>query len=271
MISLSVLVLVVVLLLAVSGGLGAVCWFCVGSARVRTIRDRPGWFRTRLRAVGPYIAALTLVLVVNKGLQSWIERFSHAYGFEATATLYAIEGDLIMTLQGFVPTLAMGYFSAVYVVGYAILLVAPFLIYLFAERARPIKLLVTAYAINYAVAVVAYATVVAYGPRNADRTSSASSADAPLLEMVPDITTITALVNTNTNVFPSLHTSLSVTVLLVAAGTRVTFRRWFVVAAILAVSIVCATMALGIHWALDVLAGLVLAVVAVSAAGRIVD
>nr|WP_254714712.1 phosphatase PAP2 family protein [Natranaeroarchaeum aerophilus] len=165
----------------------------------------------------------------------------------------------------------MPYFSAVYVVGYALLLIGPVLIYLFAERARPLKLLVTAYAINYAVAVVFYASVVAYGPRNADRSSDGSSADAPLLELVPDITHLTALWNTNTNVFPSLHTSLSATVFLLAAMTREEFRRWFGLASVLAASIVVATMALGIHWLIDVLAGIVLSLIAVGGAQRIVD
>jgi len=270
-ISLSLLVLILTLLVATAVGLGIVCWFCLGPTRLRSVRERPHWFRTRLRAVAPFVAVLVAVLVVNKGLQSWIERFSHAYGFEATATLYAIEGDFVLTFQELVPAPAMLYFSAVYVVGYAVILIGPLVVYLFADRARPIKLLVAAYAVNYAIAVVAYATVVAYGPRNADRASSGASADAPLLALVPDITTVTALVNTNTNVFPSLHTSLSVTVLLIAATTRDEFRRWFGLATVLASSIVVATMALGIHWALDVGAGIVLAVGAVAIAGRIVD
>jgi len=208
---------------------------------------------------------------MNKGLQDRIEQFSHDYGFDATTTLYAVEGDLVTTFQGSLPDVTMLYFSAVYVVGYAILLLTPLVVYLFAERVRPLASLVVAYAVNYAIAVVCYALVVAYGPRNADRASDGTSADAPLLELVPDITAITALVNTNTNVFPSLHASLSITVLLVAAGTRTEFRRWFGLATVLAVSIVLSTMALGIHWATDVVAGAVLAVVAVGLAPPIVD
>ena len=271
MISPALLVLVAVLVISVAVGVASLCWLCVGTERLRAARSEPSWFGDRLRAVAPFVGLLALVLAVNKGLQGWIERISHTYGIEATATFHAIEGDLVVTFQALLPELSMLYFSAVYVVGYAVLLVAPLGIYLFAERAHPIKLLVTAYAVNYAVAVVFYTAVVAYGPRNADRSSSGTSADAPLLELVPDITMITALVNTNTNVFPSLHASLSVTVLLVAVLTRAEFPRWLVVAAVLAVSIVVSTMALGIHWLTDVVAGVVLAVGAVAVARRVVD
>jgi len=266
-----VLVLAAVICAATLAGLVVVGWLCVGTDRLRAAREQPGWLAGRLRAVGPYVGALALVLVVNKGLQGVIERFSHVYGVEATSTLHAIEGDIVVSFQSLLPTPATMYFAAVYVVGYAVLLVAPVLVYLFAEHARPMKRLVAAYAVNYAVAVVCYAAVVAYGPRNADRASDGTSADAPLLEFVPDITSITALVNTNTNVFPSLHAALSVTVLLVAATTRTEFERWFAVATVLGSSVVVSTMALGIHWATDVIAGIALAVGAVALSGRIVD
>ena len=265
-----VLALFLIVIVTTVGCVAVVCWWCLGARRLYQVHEQPDWFRDRLRAVGPFLLVLALVLLVNKGLQSYIERFSQTYGVEATATIHAIEGDFVVTVQSLVPDITMPYFSAVYVVGYALLLIAPVFLYFFADRARPLKLLVTAYAINYAVAVVFYASVVAYGPRNADRSSDGSSADAPLLELVPDITHLTALWNTNTNVFPSLHTSLSVTVFLLAAMTREEFRRWFGLASVLAASIVVATMALGIHWLVDVLAGIVLAVVAVTGARAVV-
>ncbi|WP_459824285.1 phosphatase PAP2 family protein [Halorubrum luteum] len=265
------LALVTVLLVAVGLGVAVACWVCVGPHRLRSARSRPAWFRHRLRAAVPYLLGLAAVLIVNKGLQSRIERFSHVYGVDATATLHAIEGDLVVTLQGWMPDPAVAYFAAAYVVGYAVLLVMPLLAYLFAEHARPIKLVVTAYAVNYAVAIVCYATVVAYGPRNAARASPGTEADALLLELVPNINTVTALVNTNTNVFPSLHTSLSVTVLLVAATTREEFPRWFGLAAVLAASVVASTLVLGIHWLTDVVAGAVLAVIAVGFGSLVVD
>lgn len=266
-----ILILFLIVIVATATGLALVCWWCLGTHRFHEVWDRPGWFRARLRSVGPLVFMLVLVLFVNKGLQSYIEQFSHEYGVEATATIHAIEGDLVVIVQSLIPDVTMVYFSAVYVVGYALLLIAPVVVYFFADSARPLKLLVTAYTINYGIAVILYAAVVAYGPRNADRSSGGTSADAPLLELVPDITHLTALWNTNTNVFPSLHTSLSVTVFFIAALTRSEFRRWFALASVLAASIVVATMALGIHWLTDVIAGMVLAMVAVGGARSLIN
>jgi len=71
-------------------------------------------------------------------------------------------------------------------------------------------------------------------------------------------------------VFPSLHTALSVTVLLVAVSTHDEFPRWTPIAAVLAGSIVVATMFLGIHWVVDVVAGGLLAAGSVAVANRTV-
>lgn len=271
MITPGVVVLATALFATTVLGVAGACRLCVGPRRMRAVIDRPSWLRRRLRAAAPSVLVLAGVLVINKGLQGWIDRISHTYGIEATATLHAIEGDLVVALQSWIPDPAMAYFAAAYVVGYAVLLVTPLVVYLFADRTRPIRVVVAAYAVNYAVAVVCYAAVVAYGPRNASRASGGSEADGVLLEIVPEITRLTALVNTNTNVFPSLHASLSVTVLLVAATTREEFPRWFGLAAVLAASVVASTLALGIHWLTDVVAGVALAVVAVAVACRVVD
>ncbi|WP_253737714.1 phosphatase PAP2 family protein [Halohasta salina] len=259
------------LLVSTLVGVAGVCRLSVGPEWLRVLRTRPPWFRRRLREVAPYIAALGVVVVLNKGLQGPIRRVSSTYGIEATPILYGIEGDLVHTVQALTPDPALIYFAAVYTVGYAVVLFAPLVIYLFAERACPLKWLVTSYTITYAVAVGWYAAVVAYGPRNVDRSTEAAAAGSPLLELVPEITVVTSLVNSNTNVFPSLHAALSVTVGLIAASTRAAFRRWFYLAAWLAASILAATLALGIHWVSDVVAGGVLAVFAVGGGRWVVD
>ena len=80
----------------------------------------------------------------------------------------------------------------------------------------------------------------------------------------------TVHINSNTNVFPSLHASLSITVLLLAWTTRAEFPRWVVLAAVLAGSVVLSTMALGIHWATDVVAGIALTFVAMTLSTRLI-
>lgn len=79
----------------------------------------------------------------------------------------------------------------------------------------------------------------------------------------PSLRLLTQQANVNTNAFPSLHTSMAVTVALVGLWTRDQFPRFPIIAIPTTVSIVIATMYLGLHWLLDVIAGIVLAALAV--------
>jgi membrane-associated phospholipid phosphatase len=69
------------------------------------------------------------------------------------------------------------------------------------------------------------------------------------------------------NCFPSLHTSISVTLALLASKSGV--RRWALFAWANAVIIVFSIFYLGIHWFTDMLGGLVLAVLSVAAGLRV--
>lgn len=261
------------IVIAVTGSaLAALLLVCVGRSRLRTLLEDRERFHGRLRAIAPYVGGLALILLVNKGLQGVIERFSDVYGVEATAWFYAVEGDFVSGFQGLFPDGAVLYFSPMYIFGYVVLLVFPLVAYLCLDSLDPLRTTVTAYAINYAVAVLCYASVYAYGPRNysAD-TAEAASVSEPLFDIFPDITVLTAQVNTHTNVFPSLHTSLSVTVLLLAVTTHDELPRWTAVAFVLCTSVVAATMYLGIHWLVDVLAGVLLAVGSVYGATALVE
>jgi membrane-associated phospholipid phosphatase len=78
-------------------------------------------------------------------------------------------------------------------------------------------------------------------------------------------------VNVETNVFPSMHAALSITVFLVAVSTHDEFPRWTGVAGVLVASILLSTLYLGVHWVTDLVAGGVLAVGGVVVADRIVS
>lgn len=263
--------MVLVAMLAVVGsivaaGTGLLLVVCVGLDRLHCPFDDPDVFWARLVDVGPYVLGLGVVLVANKGLQPVIYDLSTRVGYRATGSIYRLEGDVVATFQGMVPDGLMLYFAIAYVFGYAILLSFPIVSYLFSTTAVALKRLLAAYAINYAVAIACYTLVYAYGPRN----HSPERVDAVLLELVPQITQLTAQVNRESNVFPSLHVSLSVTVLAMAATTREEFSRWLPIAALLAASVVLSTMALGIHWLTDVVAGIALGAASVVVATRVI-
>jgi membrane-associated phospholipid phosphatase len=236
----------------------------VGPRRLLSVR-RAG--RRRIRAAAPYLGVLGGVLILNKLVRDTIPEVSWLIDLNVTSSIYALEGAFVADVQSYATPALTAYFGFVYIVGYVFLLVFPFVAYVSLDDQLPLRRAAIAYALNYSIGLVCYVLFVAYGPRNV-----IPDLVAPLLyETYPTTQLLTSEVNTNTNVFPSLHTSLSVSAALLAWQTRDRFRWWAVVAAVLAVSISVATMYLGIHWATDVVAGVVLGGGSVLLATRYTD
>lgn len=224
-------------------------------------------YRERARSLLPYLGALAGVLVVNRVARSAGPDVSWIIGWEITDTLYAIEGPLVATIQSVRTPWLTGYLSFVYLPGYVFLLSFPVVLYITAASERPLKETIAAYTVNYSLGALCYVLFVSFGPRNL-----LPGMVEPLLYAVyPDTQVLTGEVNSNSNVFPSLHTSLSVTVAALAVRHDAVSRGWTYVAGFAAVSVAVATMYLGIHWASDVVAGTVLGVGSVLVARRIVD
>lgn len=221
------------------------------------LRQR-GELRARAIEVGPYVAVLGVVYLFNRWSHAGGQRVSDAVGLHITDALYAVEGEFVAALQAAIPSGLTGYFSFVYLFGFTFLLVFPILAYLAHPARWPLKELFVAYAVNYGVGAVCYVLFVARGPRKV-----LATVGAPMFERYPEVMTLTAAVNTSTNVFPSLHASLAVTVALLAWRTRARYRPWAWLATFLAANVLVATMYLGIHWLVDVVAGVALAVASV--------
>lgn len=232
----------------------------VGTQRLRSLAT--DW-RPRVRDCGPYVLLLAVVLAVSSQVRSAALEVSWLVGIELTNTIYAIEGNLVPWLQTFESSPLTAYFSFHYVYGYVFLLVFPLVAYLALDDREPFRTACLAYAFNYGLGLVLYVLVVAYGPRNL-----LPSVDSLLYTTWPESQLLTTKVNTNTNVFPSLHSSLATTVVILAYRTRRTYPLWLFVSAGMAASVVVATLYLGIHWGIDGVAGIALAIVSVAAARR---
>ncbi|GAB3663208.1 phosphatase PAP2 family protein [Halopiger thermotolerans] len=165
----------------------------------------------------------------------------------------------VSLLQSFQSPELTSYFAFVYVYGYAFLLLFPFVAYFSLDETDELTDLILAFTANYAIGLCCYVLFMAYGPRNFDPLLF----DGLLYDAFPQIRELTSNVNQPTNVFPSLHTSLSMTVLIFAWQTREQYPTWVPVAGVLAISVVVATMYLGIHWFADVIAGTLLAALSV--------
>jgi membrane-associated phospholipid phosphatase len=221
--------------------------------------------RPRLREAAPYLAGLAGVLLANSLLRDRAQRLSFQIGINIGSVIEGIEGGFVATLQSLATPLATTYFSYIYIYGYVFLLVFPLLAYLALSDRVPFRRLVTAYGLNYVIGVLCYILFVAYGPRNV------GVAEPLLYDTFPQFQFLTSEVNSPTNVFPSLHTSLSTTVAIFATKTRETYPLWTAIALGLAASVIISTMYLGIHWATDVVAGALLGWGCVTLAERYIE
>ncbi|GAA0295752.1 phosphatase PAP2 family protein [Halarchaeum salinum] len=221
--------------------------------------------RRRTRSILPYLALLVGVLLVNKVARQVGPDVSWIIGWNITGTIFALEGGFVAWLQSFATPPLTAYFSAVYVYGYVFLLVFPLVAYFALADRRALRHLMLTYAINYSIGLILYVLFIAYGPRNL----MPDMVQSLLYTSWPQSQLLTSQVNTNTNVFPSLHTSLSVSVAVLAHRTRAELPQWAPIAAVLALSVDVSTMYLGIHWGTDVVAGILLGVGSVLLASRL--
>lgn len=229
------------------------------SAAVRTYRWRLAAITTPLLL----LATVLLVRVMTRDLLGELSR--RVIGTYFTGSIFSIEHVLFETnpvvfLQSFQTEALTAYFAFIYVYGYVFLLVFPFIAYFALSEMDDLNTLVVAYTANYAIGLILYTLFIAYGPRNYDPLLFESL----LYDAFPDFGYLTHEVNEPTNVFPSLHTSLSMTVLFVAWRTRDKYPLWVPVSAVFAISVALATMYLGIHWFSDVVVGTLLAFLSVS-------
>ena len=222
-------------------------------------------FRWRLEACALPFTALAVVLLLRWSTQDLVQRLERRvlrnnitpFLFELDQALFGT--NPVAVLQTFQTDVVTAFFSFVYIYGYAFLLLFPFVAYFALEEMDDLSNLVVAFTANYAIGLLCYTLFIAFGPRNFDPLLF----EGLLYDASPRSQTLTNTINQNTNVFPSLHTSLSMTVFFLAWVTREKYPLWLPLAGFLAISISLSTMYLGIHWFSDVVAGTLLALLSV--------
>lgn len=248
----------------------AVCIGLVGTSTIcldRTaIRRTAAELDDRLLEIAPYLGVTALFFLAKRATHGLSLRISESIGWDITAEIYAIEGEFVTVLQNVIPEATIEFFSVMYMFGFPFLLVTAPILYFALPTQRHLKELLIAYVLNYLVGSICYTLFIVYGPRN-----HLSSVSGLMYDFYPQTQTMTAAVSANTNVFPSLHASLAVVVLLFAWRSRDEYPRWFLISAFVVSGVVLSTMYLGIHWLIDIIAGIALAVFSIYAAERLVE
>lgn len=221
--------------------------------------------RVRFEAIAAPVGVLLVVLLLRWATRDVAARLSwRVVGRNISPLIFRAEAFVfgrnpVAVLQSYQSDELTSLFVFVYLYGYVFLLTFPFLAYFALEEMDELSTLIVAYAANYGIGLLCYVVFIAFGPRNYD----------PLLfenllyDAFPQSRYLTNEINQYTNVFPSLHASLSMTTLFLAWQTREKYPLWLPIAAFFALSVVLSTMYLGIHWFSDVVAGTVLAILSV--------
>ena len=211
-------------------------------------------------------AWIALILLLNVWETSVDSGIGKALELDFTPLVFAIEGNVGVRLQQLLagPQLDV-FWTWVYIFLYPGLLILPLLVFHHQGRRGAARGYIGAFSLNYLFAIPFYlfAPVVETGV-------SGLTDVQPVLDSVwPRMLALLRSSSAPDNCFPSLHASCALTVAFYAY--RHGPRRLFWIAAPGAALTLMSTWALGIHWLVDGLAGLVLALAAVAFGPRLVE
>jgi membrane-associated phospholipid phosphatase len=201
------------------------------------------------------MAGMFGVLVLNK-YELQIEEKMHLTS-DYTSFIFGLEGHFVQAVQDiFYSPWLTPIIVFFYIFMLQSVLAASLGVYLL-DKNR-VMLYATCYAIiiNYAVAIPFYL----YFPVNEVWSYVPAGVRFTMLDVFPKFEQEYRPLSGLNNCFPSLHTSISVTMALLAF--RSGNRRWMVITSISAVVIVFGIFYLGIHWLTDMIGGTLLAVLA---------
>ena len=223
------------------------------------LRDGAGrlLFRAEYRRLFVWVVALPIVDIVET---SFDDRLTAMLGYQMTGWIHRLEGDWASVVQRLEWPPATYFFTFVYVIVLPALLAAPIVLAAAEERKRLFRGLSLGLVINYIAGLPFYFffPVKEMWAGNPDKVHLLMDRVSPLI--MESYRANSAL----DNCFPSLHTSLALTVPLVLG------RRWGPAMAgttwTAAILVAFSTLYLGIHWASDVTAGALLAVIAAAIA-----
>ena len=203
--------------------------------------------------VGKPATVLLLIMFSDFVESAFDDRITRWLGWDFTPLIHGIEGDLAAVFQVHQSLLVTCYFTFMYVFAFASMLGAAIAIYAYSKKHNLFRLLGLGYLLNFTVALPFYL----FFPVKGTWLGNPLAVRPRLDEVSPLIMVYYRILSADDNCFPSLHTSLALTLMFVSLkGDN---KRFAVLNVIAALSVMYSTLYLGIHWVSDVAAGVVLA------------
>ncbi|GFN33601.1 phosphatase PAP2 family protein [Paenibacillus xylaniclasticus] len=202
-----------------------------------------------------HFIAMLAILVLNKN-EMKLER-SMEYNINFTRWFHSIEGDFVANLQHtFQNAMLTAVLSFLYIVVFQAMLIASIFIYSYKNKSKQLY-----YATCYAVMINYFAAIPFFLFFPVDEVwAYAPNVDFLMLDVFPNFETQYRALSGLNNCFPSLHTSMSVTIAILAVYSGI--KKWAALTCMMAAAIIFSIFYLGIHWFIDMCGGVILGVFA---------
>ncbi|MEW9700102.1 phosphatase PAP2 family protein [Paenibacillus sp. SI8] len=208
-----------------------------------------------------HFIALIIILFFNK-FELWLEQTIN-FKADFTKSIYRVEGNFVAAIQHFFHQDLLTYVSSYfYVVVFPAVMIASIGIYTYQKNYKLFYAICYALMFNYMIAIPFYL----FFPVN-EVWSFHPNVKLLILDVFPTFEQDYRPLSGLDNCFPSLHTSISVSMAVIAVKSRNTFWKIFVPCS--SAFIIFTIFYLGIHWLSDMCAGVILGVVAARLALRI--
>jgi membrane-associated phospholipid phosphatase len=241
-----------------------IAWLSVPRANPFTVALRPIRRIFTRKRYAAYVAAGALVVATNALLTPLDGPFTAAVrgwlGSDFTPFIHAAEGNVVALFQTWTPIALTWFLGWAYVIVFPVMAPCAMAVFDFMGQHRRNLALLAALVANYLIVLPFYMFFPVVESHHYRPPGGEPLVRLLLNDLDPAIIKVLRPMSGLDNCFPSFHTSLAVTVALFAWRSR---RRAFrVVMTVLAACVVISTLYIGVHWVSDVLAGIVVGVVA---------
>ncbi|MFC5447226.1 phosphatase PAP2 family protein [Paenibacillus aestuarii] len=210
-----------------------------------------------------HFTAMITILFFNK-LEMWVEK-GMKYRADFTGAIYRIEGNFVANIQHWFHQDLLTYVSSYfYVVVFPAVMITSIALYTYQKNYKLFYAICYAIMFNYMIAIPFYL----FFPVN-EVWSFHPNVKLLILDVFPTFEQDYRPLSGLDNCFPSLHTSISVSMAVIAVQSRNKFWKYFVPCS--SAFIIFTIFYLGIHWLSDMCAGVILGVVAARVALRIAE